>query len=139
MDLSNISKTNQDNNLNNRLNKTDLSNMMNQTDNNQSKRYDNSKQFLREATAKHSIIELSEMNKSKDKDKERTRMFSKDKKQKFFEDSNLCKPRKKKKLKFKQPFIEYVNIESFKTLNSMMCFSDPHMENKTKRCKCNIL
>ena len=57
---------------------------------------------------------------------------------------NLVKT-KKKKLKYKQPFIEYINVESYKTFNSIMCFSDPSLPEeisqiKVKRndlcCKC---
>lgn len=59
---------------------------------------------------------------------------------KILNESNLLSKsiNKKKKLKFKQPFIEYVDIESFKTFNSLMCFSDPHTESKSKKCKCLI-
>lgn len=45
----------------------------------------------------------------------------------------------KKRLKFKTPFIDYVDVESYKLYNSLMCFSDPHTEPKQTKCKCSIL
>ncbi len=105
----------------------------------QSKKEDQSRNFLKSVspgkTAISPFTELKEMN-NKKKGK------SKEKNSKAFEDSSLFKKtiqQKKKKLKFKQPFIEYINIESYKSLNSLMCFSDPHMDIKVKKCKCFIL
>lgn len=141
MDLCNYSR-NIDNNYNNPngTNKTDLSNIMTQTEEERTKKCDNSKQFLKEAN--NNLFDLTDLSKPKDKDKDNQKKKPKTKKPKVFEDSNLYQKsvqNKKKKLKFKQPFIEYVNIESFKTFNSMMCFSDPHMQGKTKKCcKCII-
>jgi hypothetical protein len=47
----------------------------------------------------------------------------------------------RKRVKFKNPIIEYVNIESYKLYNSLMCFSDPHFDSEPKptKCKCSIL
>lgn len=45
----------------------------------------------------------------------------------------------KKRVKFRNPFIDFVNIESYKLYNSLMCFSDPHTEPKPTKCKCTIL
>ena len=45
----------------------------------------------------------------------------------------------KRRLKFKNPFIEVINIESFKLYNSLMCFSDPYPDPKPQKCcKCVI-
>ena len=110
-------------------------------DEKQSKKEDQSRNFLKSVspskTSASPFAEMKDLNsKKKNKSKE------KEKNVKVFEDSSLFKKtiqQKKKKLKFKQPFIEYINIESYKSLNSLMCFSDPHMEIKIKKCKCFIL
>lgn len=101
------------------------------TEENRSK-IDNSKQNFKENSGfMHSNVKspFNELNEQ-----------SRNVKAKVFEDSNLLSKsmNKRKKLKFKQPFIEYVDIESFKTFNSLMCFSDPHSEPKTKKCKCIV-
>lgn len=124
MDLSSLSKG-----LNQAKEENSIS-MVNEE--NKSQVQDNSKNMLKDTSAiiqsisKTPFNELVEQNKSA--------------KQKVFEDSSLYNKaiNKKKRLKFKQPFIEYVDIESYKTFNSLMCFSDPHTEPKEKKCKCLI-
>jgi len=76
--------------------------------------------------------------------KEKESKKSPNKKIKYDEPTMKEKKPKKRRIRFKQPFIEYVNIESYKLYNSLMCFSDPHSEPKEedfckKYCKnCNI-
>lgn len=98
---------------------------------NKSQMQDNSKNILKDTSAIIQSISKSPFNDLVEQNKA---------KQKVFEDSSLYNKaiNKKKRLKFKTPFIEYVDIESYKTFNSLMCFSDPHTEPKEKKCKCLI-
>lgn len=62
------------------------------------------------------------------KKKVEPKMKKEDKQIKFNnEDSEAMeKLNNKRRLRFKTPLVEYVDIESYKLYNSLMCFSDPH-------------
>lgn len=104
---------------------------------------DDSKQYMKNLSPfglvknKTPLTDVSEFNNKKKKpspEKDRSIIKSQDNFKKSFNVSN--NNGKKKRLKFKQPFIEYINIESYKTFNSLMCFSDPHEVHVSKTAKC---
>ena len=103
---------------------------------------DNSKQYMKNISplglgkTKTPLTDISDVNANKKK-KSPEKDKSVIKPQGNFKKSfNVSNNGKKKRLKFKQPFIEYINVESYKTFNSLMCFSDPHEVHISKTSKC---
>ena len=92
-----------------------------------------------------SIIQNSENNKGPSKELKKGVSYSQAKKKKTTNSSRISeekeiKPYKeKKRVVLKEQFIDYVDIESFKTHNIKMCFNELNLEPEEKQCKCFVL
>lgn len=154
---------NQYNKLNNQINNnTKYNNMMSEVKTNNNTNINTQTKASKKSFNKEGLEKKKQDKSKKDKDKSGNKVKDKDKDKeektvKFVDEKSLNNFNTtnnlqntnlnnntntiRKKVRFKNPMIEYVNIESYKLYNSLMCFSDPHFETEPKptKCKCSIL